>query len=129
MKFQLSIKTCSLAIVGSLAINFSQGELASAGGCASQNKVHFNGLDWGDCGGVSVGTNQINVEEFKSRQEQQLAAAIADYNSNWSTYYAQWLEEQRVVAAQKQQQKQVALADNTILCLKSDGAARYLCQL
>ena len=127
MKFQLSLKTCSLAIVNSLAINLSQGEFASAGGCASQNKVHFNGLDWGDCAGVSIGTNRIDVEAFKIRQEQQLAVAIADYNSNWSTYYAQWLEEQRLVVAQKQQPKQVALADNTIVCLESDGSARYLC--
>jgi hypothetical protein len=48
-------------------------------------------------------------------------------NKCLTAYYAQWLEEQRLVVAQKQQPKQVALADNTIVCLESDGSARYLC--
>jgi hypothetical protein len=120
MKFQLSLNNCLLALVVSLAVNLSQGELAIAGGCASQSRVDFNGLDWGDCKESSLGTKRIDVEGFKRRQEKQLAAAIADYNSNWSTYYAQWLKEQRLVATQKQlQPKEVVLADNTIFCLES----------
>jgi hypothetical protein len=117
---QLSLKTCFLAIVGSFAVNLSLGDLASAGGCASQSRVHFNGLDWGDCKGSSLGNDRIDIEGFKRRQKKQLAAAIADYNSNWSTYYAQWLKEQRLVAIQKQHQpKEVVLANNSIFCLES----------
>jgi hypothetical protein len=120
MKFQLSLKTCFLTIFGSLAVNLSQGEFAIAGGCASQSRVHFNGLEWGDCKGSSLGNDRIDVEGFKRRQKKQLAAAIADYNSNWSTYYAQWLKEQRLIATQKQlQPKEIVLADNSIFCLES----------
>lgn len=120
MKIQLSLKICFIAIVGSLAVNLSLGELASAERCPNRNLVYSNGLDWGDCNGTLIGRKQIDVEGFKRRQKKQLAAAIADYNSNWSTYYAQWLKEQRLVAIQKQHKpKEVILADNSIFCLES----------